>query len=187
MGQAVDGLIAGTFGGGLSAQILGQVLEPDETRQAITFLIVCLIGIAIMLGVLTVWYWHYTSPKRRAEMLLADLGHFDAAGDPVLEPVDVPPTADRPVLVAVAADSFAAAGGAGKPGRGAAVGLDGDGMATITATVTGPTPIPDHIRLAGSPHPAAIAPDAPAPPTGPKASASAVPAAAPPDDQRAAP
>lgn len=39
--------------------------ETDDTRSAITFLIVCLIGIAVLLSLLTVWYWRFTSPRRR--------------------------------------------------------------------------------------------------------------------------
>lgn len=56
--------------------VLVLAAEADETRQAVTLLIVCLVGIAVMLAVLTVWYWLFTSPKRRAGRLLKDLGHY---------------------------------------------------------------------------------------------------------------
>ena len=83
--------------------VLVLAAEADETRQAVTLLIVCLIGIAFMLSLLTVWYWLYTSPKRRSERLLADLGHFDpeagewAGADEASQP---PP----PVLATAKAD-----------------------------------------------------------------------------------
>ena len=58
--------------------VLVLAAEADETRQAVTLLIVCLVGIAIMLALLTVWYWLFTSPKRRAMRLLHDLGHYES-------------------------------------------------------------------------------------------------------------
>ena len=45
--------------------VLVLAAEADETRQAITFLIVCLVGIAALLSALTAWYWHHTSPRRQ--------------------------------------------------------------------------------------------------------------------------
>lgn len=82
-------------------ELLGQVGQPDETRQAITFLIVCLVGIAVLLGVLTIWYWQFTSPKRRAKSLLSDLGHYEAdqTGAPSTE-VPVPTEVLVPAEVA---------------------------------------------------------------------------------------
>lgn len=64
--------------------VLVLAAEADETRQAITVLILCLVGIAVLLSGLTAWYWWYTSPKRRADGLLSDLGHFEAEGSAVL-------------------------------------------------------------------------------------------------------
>ena len=47
--------------------VLVLAAEADETRQTVSFLIACLVGIAIALALLTVWYWFYSDPKRRAE------------------------------------------------------------------------------------------------------------------------
>jgi hypothetical protein len=58
--------------------VLVLAAEADETRQAITFLIVCLVGIAVLLSLLTVWYWRYTSPSRRQAELLAAASAMDS-------------------------------------------------------------------------------------------------------------
>lgn len=95
---ANSGLADGTAEGSAGGEVLAQVAEPDETRQAITFLIVCLIGIAILLAVLTVWYWQFTSPKRRASSLPSDLGHYEA--DPGGgKPAEVSLVADSPPMM----------------------------------------------------------------------------------------
>ncbi len=47
--------------------------ETDGTRQAITSLIVGLVLVAALLAGLTVWYWFYTSPKRRARSLFEEM------------------------------------------------------------------------------------------------------------------
>lgn len=60
--------------------VLVLAAEADETRQAITFLIVCLVGIAVLLSLLTAWYWQFTSPERRSEHLLTDLNHYEQTG-----------------------------------------------------------------------------------------------------------
>jgi hypothetical protein len=72
----------------------------DETRQTITILIACLVGIALSLAGLTVWYWFATSPRRRS-MLEAEA---TAAPDPDLlepegdtTPVKPPPPESAPV------------------------------------------------------------------------------------------
>ena len=46
--------------------VLVLAAEADETRQTITFLIACLVGIAVLLAVLTAWFWSATRPRRRA-------------------------------------------------------------------------------------------------------------------------
>jgi hypothetical protein len=45
--------------------VLVLAAEADDTRSAISFLIVCLVGIAFLLSLLTLWYWRHTSPRRR--------------------------------------------------------------------------------------------------------------------------
>jgi hypothetical protein len=45
--------------------VLVLAAEADETRQTVTLLIASLIGIAVALALLTVWYWRYTDPRRR--------------------------------------------------------------------------------------------------------------------------
>ena len=69
--------------------------DTDETRQAITMLILGLVGIAVLLSLLTIWYWRFTSPKRRA-LALSDepigtelLAAHDGALDPPATPDDV--------------------------------------------------------------------------------------------------
>ncbi|MEM9561069.1 MAG: hypothetical protein AAGA93_00535 [Actinomycetota bacterium] len=62
--------------------------EADGTRQTVTFLIGCLVGIAGLLTVATVWYWFYTDPKRRPIEAL----------EPVAEPLlDERPSGDSPL------------------------------------------------------------------------------------------
>ncbi len=41
--------------------------ENDETRQTVNLLVACLVGIAVCLAALTVWYWFHTDPKRRRQ------------------------------------------------------------------------------------------------------------------------
>ncbi len=65
--------------------VLVLAAENDETRQTVSLLIACLVGIAIALAVLTVWYWFYTDPKRQpgrgqSEGSTPEL--LDAGGDP---------------------------------------------------------------------------------------------------------
>ena len=40
--------------------------EAEQTERVITGLIVLLLVVAVLLTVLTIWYWIHTSPKRRA-------------------------------------------------------------------------------------------------------------------------
>lgn len=46
--------------------VLVLAAEADETRQTITLLIACLVGIAALLAALTAWFWSATRPRRRA-------------------------------------------------------------------------------------------------------------------------
>jgi len=48
--------------------------ENDETRQTVSFLVACLVGIAIALAALTVWYWFHTDPKRRRQAVSSSGG-----------------------------------------------------------------------------------------------------------------
>lgn len=41
-----------------------QGAEAQQTEQVITALIVLLLVVAVLLTVLTVWYWRHTSPRR---------------------------------------------------------------------------------------------------------------------------
>ena len=69
--RLVGTVVAGTASvGTVSAVVVGEV---DETRRTITVLVVSLIVIAVILTALTVWYWFYTSPRRRADELMVDL------------------------------------------------------------------------------------------------------------------
>ncbi len=70
--------------------VLVLAAEADETRQAITFLIVCLVGIAVLLTLLTVWYWRYTSPSRRAELATAKADRPEPAAAVVIIDDDQP-------------------------------------------------------------------------------------------------
>lgn len=45
--------------------VLVLAAEAEETRQTVALLIVGLIGVAVALAVLTVWYWFFTDPKRQ--------------------------------------------------------------------------------------------------------------------------
>ncbi len=92
--------------------------ENDETRQTVSLLVACLVGIAVALAALTLWYWFHTDPKRRGQAGSASAGRtemivageasdeIDAAGpsdpnlvrtDAVLRVADEPPIdeADR--------------------------------------------------------------------------------------------
>ncbi len=77
--------------------------ENDETRQTVSFLVACLVGIAVALAALTVWYWFHTDPKRgrqagsasgdRTAIIEArdahDRGDGGAVSDPIGDRVDV--------------------------------------------------------------------------------------------------
>lgn len=114
LGSTAGHLEVGGFG-----LVLAQVVEPDETRQAITLLVAGLIGIAVLLTALTVWYWYDTSPARQYEPLApapepsrssVDPAHFAsppaqftasppahfAASPPVPEPAVAAPVLARP-------------------------------------------------------------------------------------------
>lgn len=64
--------------------------ETDETRQAITMLILGLVGIAVLLSLLTVWYWRFTNPKRRALALFEEMNQPESVTnvDDLFEPAD---------------------------------------------------------------------------------------------------
>lgn len=56
--------------------MLGLVLvtESEETQRFITMLIVALLVFAGLLFLITLWYWRYTSPKRRVRRLVQPVG-----------------------------------------------------------------------------------------------------------------
>ncbi|MFV0526093.1 MAG: hypothetical protein ACK5RL_16525 [Acidimicrobiales bacterium] len=41
------------------------VTEAERTTQTFTALIIALVVVAVLIGILTIWYWRHTSPKRR--------------------------------------------------------------------------------------------------------------------------
>lgn len=54
--------------------------EADETRQDILVLIAVLVGIAVLLAALTMWYWIMTNPKRRRPSVPASWSDGDGRG-----------------------------------------------------------------------------------------------------------
>jgi hypothetical protein len=75
--------------------VLVLAAEADETRQTMTMLIGSLVGIAVLLALLTVWYWFHTDPKRRSR----DNRVADGDGDVAV----ADPAPDRPAPDPVAA------------------------------------------------------------------------------------
>lgn len=59
----------------MNTQVAGLTLivaqETDQTGRQITTMIVVLLAIAVLLGLLTAWYWRHTDPRQRA-MLQAE-------------------------------------------------------------------------------------------------------------------
>ncbi len=45
--------------------ILAQVGTNDSTGRQISYLIIALLVVALLLALLTIWYWWHTDPKRR--------------------------------------------------------------------------------------------------------------------------
>ena len=70
--------------------VLVLAAEADGTRQTVSFLILCLVGIAAGLTLLTVWYWFYTDPRRRvsAEVGSAPEVLSSPVPEAVVEPAD---------------------------------------------------------------------------------------------------
>lgn len=63
--------------------MLAVAAQADDTATTITLLVAALIGVAVGLSLLTVWYWRFTDPKRLAsatEKSNADSSPGDAAG-----------------------------------------------------------------------------------------------------------
>ena len=56
----------------MKTQVAGLTLivaqETDQTGRQITTMIVVLLVIALLLGLLTAWYWRHTDPRRRAQL-----------------------------------------------------------------------------------------------------------------------
>jgi hypothetical protein len=98
-------------------QLLVVTAAADQTGRTISLLVAGLVGIAVALLALTVWYWRHTDPKRRArsrsipepgpvEVLdprIDPVDHVDRIDDlgarpsPDVAPVDVP----RPVVASI--------------------------------------------------------------------------------------
>ncbi len=134
--------------------VLVLAAEADETRQAITFLILCLVGIAAVLLALTAWYWHFTSPRRRAEALLSELGHFEPGPDLA----DESPQSTVSAGAALMADAMASVAGAGSGG---AAGSSGSGGSTVSRGSDPPLgPPPPAPRNDAAPEDAALEDDA---------------------------
>ncbi len=148
---ASSGLAESTAEGTAGGEILGQVAEPDETRQAITFLIVCLVGIALLLAVLTVWYWHFTSPKRRASALLDDLGHYES------DPAAAMPAPESPPMLAGVGGPSAAPDHLRLPAPAPAPAIDDRTTSAPAFAAAGPTTVepgavaPRTVEPAGTP------------------------------------
>ncbi len=129
--------------------VLVLAAEADETRQAVTLLIVCLVGIAIMLAALTVWYWLFTSPKRRADRLLADLGHYAPESEQMVDEIDVAVDAREEIDARVEIDTAAVAGDADVDLAVASVGA-GNRTAIDLAGLASPTILSESSELMSS-------------------------------------
>ncbi|MDH3301503.1 MAG: hypothetical protein OES24_13445 [Acidimicrobiia bacterium] len=71
----------------------------DQTGRTITMLSGGLIAVAFGLTALTIWYWRFTSPKRRARIAAPVVDHRQAAEEPAAveaEPVESVRPADPP-------------------------------------------------------------------------------------------
>lgn len=47
------------------AFLFAQANTTSQTGRQITFLITALLGVAVLLALLTIWYWRHTDPRRR--------------------------------------------------------------------------------------------------------------------------
>lgn len=56
------------------------VTEAQQTERAITALIILLLVVALMLALLTAWYWRYTSPRRYVRKAMVEADQFDLDG-----------------------------------------------------------------------------------------------------------
>ena len=56
--------------------------QAEQTEQRLTILIYLLLGVAVMLTLLTIWFWRHTSPARRKRMhsRASDLGYAEMSG-----------------------------------------------------------------------------------------------------------
>ena len=95
----------------------------DQTGRTITMLSVGLLCVAAGLTALTIWYWRFTSPRRREA----------AAVEPV-EPPASPPTSRSTPLSPPPADHDPEPV-AGTSGDGSSIGLDDEQWATLTQAV----------------------------------------------------
>lgn len=97
--------------GGLVQLLVVTAAAPDQTGRTISLLVAGLVGVAVALMALTVWYWRHTDPKRRAgppatpeeqtiEIVEARSGSFDEMED--LDRVGPPvPVSDRSAVVSL--------------------------------------------------------------------------------------
>jgi hypothetical protein len=64
--------------------------EAERTQRAVTVLVIMLLVVACLLAALTAWYWHHTSPGRRARQLNLDRRQIDLT-QPQLRDLNQPP------------------------------------------------------------------------------------------------
>jgi hypothetical protein len=62
-----------------SASIVA-VTEAQQTQRVLTALVALLVVVALLLALLTLWYWRHTSPKRRMRRYAAHVERVAATG-----------------------------------------------------------------------------------------------------------
>ncbi len=116
----------------------------DQTGRTITLLSAGLIAVALGLTALTIWYWRFTSPKRRALMLQSTVGVAPAAEVPtVAQSAVVEPSPSIDEVTATTDDErapVASPPAAPTPvetptGDGESIGLDDEQWAVLTQAV----------------------------------------------------
>lgn len=112
------------------AQDVQQVTPADDTGRMIAIVIGALLGLALLLSVLTVWYWRRTDPKRRT---------VPARGTPITVERAVPSGAEPGPRPTPPTKPAAAAPPATAPRSGAASQGDGGISAEEWLRLTGPS------------------------------------------------
>lgn len=65
----------------ISEQLLLAQQAADDTGRTIRLIIMGLLAVALLLTVLTVWYWRHTDPRRRIRDPLGELGRDELDHD----------------------------------------------------------------------------------------------------------